>query len=86
MRMKSLSNSNCDHGDDKQYTYLDFMPGDVHMCECGALMNMDKQDSYASMTPDELKEKLEQHRQEIIDHVSGFFNSAVSIYRGANTK
>ena len=60
----------CDHGDDKPATYLNVFDliGEIYMCECGALLDIDKRDAYdgdktRAMTPAELTECI----QELID-------------------
>jgi len=62
----------CDHDDDKGKTFLDWFPvGEVYMCECGALIDIDDEhnfrdgDELNAMTPDELKSAFRAYGDEI---------------------
>ena len=56
----------CDHGDDKDCTYLKVFDsiGEVYMCECGALTDVNNTyigyDKYRAMTPEELTELVQE--------------------------
>ena len=56
----------CDHGDDKDCTYLKiFDPvGEIYMCECGALTDVNNtyigDDKYRAMAPGELEELVQE--------------------------
>lgn len=62
----------CDHGDDKQHTYLDFMPlGEVYMCECGVLIDLCNESNFPApftpMSPAALEAQFKAHARAVVE-------------------
>ena len=74
----------CNHDENKSSTYLDVFGtvGEVYMCECGALIDIEAEKNYDNpthpMTPQELIDLVERLVNEKIDEIRAKVNKAIS--------